>query len=56
MAKLDKPKKGESLADYLKRQNAHPSQPNRAKATQQEMDEANVTASRVGWGVIITKK
>jgi hypothetical protein len=56
MEKFDKPKEGESLADYLKRHNAHPSQPNRAAATQQEMDEADVTASRLGEGVIITIK
>ena len=56
MPKFDKPKEGESLADYLKRHNAHPSQPDRAEATQQELDEANVTASREGGGVIITIK
>ncbi len=56
MPKLDEPKEGESLKDYLMRHNAHPSQPNRAAATQQEMDEADVTASRLGEGVIITIK
>jgi len=56
METFDKPKEGESLKDYLMRHNAHPSQPNRAAATQQEMDEADVTASRLGEGVIITIK
>jgi hypothetical protein len=56
MEKPDEPKEGESLADYLKRRNAHPSQPDRAEATQQELDEANVTVSREGEGLIITIK
>jgi hypothetical protein len=56
MVKLDEPKKGESLSDYLKRHKAHPSQPDRAEATQQEMDEADVTEKRLVEGIIITIK
>lgn len=49
----DKPKEGETLEEYLYRHNAHPKSPNRRAATQEEEDMLDVTASRVGTGILI---
>ena len=44
---------GESFEDYLRRNNAHPDQPDRRGATPEEMAAFDVTSQRVGTGLII---
>jgi hypothetical protein len=45
---------GESMRDYLIRLNAHPSCPNRAKSTPEEMAARDMTHTRMGGAAIIT--
>lgn len=50
---LDKRKPGETLKDYLMRHNAHPSQPNRRKATPEEEALHDITSTVIGGGFIL---
>ena len=52
----DKPRKGESLEDYLRRHKAHPDQPDRREATPEEVAEVDVTKERLEQGYVIGRK
>lgn len=45
---------GEGMKDYMIRMKAHPSCPDRAKSTPEEMAARDMTHTRMGGGAIIT--
>jgi hypothetical protein len=47
---------GESFEDYLKRHKAHPSQPDRRAATEEEAREFDVTQERLERGYVIGER
>lgn len=51
---IEPPLPGEDIATYMKRLNAHPSQPNRTKSTPEQMAQNDRTHERLGGGMIIT--
>lgn len=48
-------KPGESFEDYMRRNKAHPDQPDRRGATPEEEAAFDVTAEREGKGYILSK-
>lgn len=50
---ISKRREGESFEDYLKRNKAHPSQPDRRSATAEEEAELDITSTKIGKGVIL---
>jgi hypothetical protein len=46
---------GESFEDFLRLHKAHPSQPDRRAATEEEAKESDVTQERLERGYVITR-